>query len=77
MIKVTGFNFIPLHKFRVEKQTFLNDKLGTDSDRLLATGNHRYLDQARPSTTNYDEDRILNDYNKAVLTSLSNTLTPR
>ena len=79
MIKVTGFNFIPLHKFRVEKQTFLNDKLGTDSDRLLATGNHRYLDQARPSTTNYDEDRILNDYNKVVTTivNLPNIITPR
>jgi hypothetical protein len=27
MIKVTGFNFTPIHKFRPEKQTFKNDKL--------------------------------------------------
>jgi hypothetical protein len=39
MIKVTGFNFTPIHKFRPEKQTFENDILGTDSTRLLGQEN--------------------------------------
>jgi hypothetical protein len=56
MIKVTGINFIPIHKFRPEKQNFKNDKLGTDSTRLLNTGKQRYLDQLRPISTNYDKD---------------------
>jgi hypothetical protein len=56
MIKVTGFNFTPIHKFRPEKQTFKNDKLGTDSTRLLNTGTQRYVDQLRPESTNYDKE---------------------
>ena len=56
MIKVTGFNFTPIHKFRPEKQTFKNDKLGTDSTRLLNTGKQRYVDQLRPESTNYDKE---------------------
>jgi hypothetical protein len=56
MIKVSGINFIPLHKFRPEKQNFRNDKLGTDSTRLLSTGKQRYIDQQRPMITNYDKD---------------------
>jgi hypothetical protein len=55
MIKVK-MNFTPIHKFRVEKQKFRNDTLGTDSTRLLDTGTQRYIDQKRPSTTNYDRD---------------------
>jgi len=58
MIKVTGFNFTPIHKFRPEKQTFLNDILGTDSIRLLGTGKQRYVDQRRPESTNYDEEAL-------------------
>lgn len=54
MIKITGINFIPLHKFRPEKQNFRNDKLGTDSTRLLSTGKQQYIDQQRPLITNYD-----------------------
>jgi hypothetical protein len=56
MIKVTGFNFTPIHKFRPEKQTFKNDKLGTDSTRLLNTGTQRYVDQRRRESTNYDKE---------------------
>jgi hypothetical protein len=56
MIKVSGINFIPLHKFRPEKQNFRNDKLGTNSTRLLSTGKQRYIDQQRPMITNYDKD---------------------
>ena len=56
MIKVTGFNFTPIHKFRPEKQTFKNDTLGTDSTRLLNTGKQRYVDQLRPESTNYDKE---------------------
>jgi hypothetical protein len=56
MIKVTGFNFTPIHKFRPEKQTFENDILGTDSIRLLGTGPQRYIDQLRPESTNYDKE---------------------
>jgi hypothetical protein len=56
MIKVTGIKFIPIHKFRPEKQSFRNDVLGTDSTRLLNTGKQRYVDQLRPEVTNYDEE---------------------
>jgi hypothetical protein len=56
MIKVTGFNFTPIHKFRPEKQTFENDILGTDSTRLLGTGKQKYIDQLRPESTNYDKE---------------------
>jgi hypothetical protein len=56
MIKITGFNFTPIHKFRPEKQTFTNDILGTDSIRLLGTGKQRYVDQLRPESTNYDKE---------------------
>jgi hypothetical protein len=55
MIEVK-LNFIPIHKFRPEKQSFVNDKLGTDSTRLLATGKQRYIDQLRPRVLNYDEE---------------------
>ena len=55
MIKVK-INFTPIHKFRPEKQRFTNDKLGTDSTRLLNTGGQRFIDQKRPTTTNYDKD---------------------
>ena len=54
MIKVTGFNFTPIHKFRPEKQTFENDILGTDSTRLLGQGPQKYIDTTRPLFTNYD-----------------------
>jgi len=72
MIKVTGFNFTPIHKFRPEKQTFQNDILGTDSIRLLGTGKQRYIDQLRPSTTNYEKDQLekwrIQNQNKETLT---------
>jgi hypothetical protein len=56
MIKVTGLSFIPIHKFRPEKQNFRNDKLGTNSERLLNTGKQQYIDQSRPEITNYDKE---------------------
>jgi len=43
-------NFIPIHKFRPEKTTFVNDVLGTSSTRLIATGQQRYMDQLRYSS---------------------------
>ena len=58
MIKVTGIKFIPIHKFRPEKQSFKNDKLGTKSTRLLNTGKQRYIDQLRPESTNYDAENL-------------------
>jgi hypothetical protein len=78
MIKVSGINFIPLHKFRPEKQNFRNDKLGTDSTRLLNTGKQRYVDQLRPKLTNYDKqaqdqfsieesEALLNEYQQIPL----------
>ena len=57
MIKVTGINFIPIHKFRPEKQSFRGDVPGTPSTRLLSTGKQRYLDQLRPLSTNYDKEQ--------------------
>jgi hypothetical protein len=72
MIKVTGFNFTPIHKFRPEKQTFQNDILGTDSIRLLGTGIQRYVDQKRPLTTNYEKEQLekwrIQNQNKETLT---------
>jgi hypothetical protein len=57
MIKVK-LNFTPIHKFRVEKQKFTNDTLGTDSTKLLSTGGQRYLDQLRTKFTNYDLQKV-------------------
>jgi hypothetical protein len=62
MIKVTGFNFTPIHKFRPEKQTFENDILGTNSTRLLGVGKQQYIDPLRPSISNYDQ-KDLDAYN--------------
>jgi hypothetical protein len=62
MIKVTGFNFTPIHKFRPEKQTFENDILGTNSTRLLGVGKQQYIDPLRPKISNYDQ-KDLDAYN--------------
>jgi hypothetical protein len=56
IIRVTNFQFIPIHTFRPEKQSFKNDKLGTNSERLLEPGIQKFIDQLRPGTTNYDEE---------------------
>jgi hypothetical protein len=50
-----SLNFTPIHKFRPEKQSFQNDTLGTDSTRLLRPGVQKYIDQNRPTVSNYDE----------------------
>jgi hypothetical protein len=74
MIKVSSINFIPLHKFRPEKQNFKNDKLGTDSTRLLNTGKQRYVDQKRPIITNYDrqaQNQFIEEQADAVLDQAS------
>jgi hypothetical protein len=49
MIKVTGFNFTPIHKFRPSKQTWKNDFDGdgkgiVDSTRLSSPGNQKFID---------------------------------
>jgi hypothetical protein len=67
MIKVTGINFIPIHKFRPEKQSFRNDQLGTDSTRLLSTGEQRYVDQLRPKSANYDKEQMKQELNEAII----------
>jgi hypothetical protein len=54
-----SLNFIPIHKFRPEKQSFQEDKPGTESKRLLKPGNQKYIDQLRPPTSNYDEEGTL------------------
>ncbi len=56
IIRVTNFQFTPIHKFRPEKQSFVNDELGTKSERLLEPGDQKFIDQLRPKTTNYDEE---------------------
>jgi hypothetical protein len=56
IIRVTNFQFIPIHTFRPEKQSFQNDMLGTNSERLLKPGIQKFIDQLRPETTNYDEE---------------------
>jgi hypothetical protein len=60
MIKVTGISFIPIHKFRPEKQTFLNDltpegKGIAGSTRLFVPGNQQFIDQRRPLGATLDE----------------------
>jgi hypothetical protein len=56
IIRVTGFQFTPLHTFRPEKQSFKNDGLGTASERLLEPQNQKFIDQLRPNVTNYDDE---------------------
>jgi hypothetical protein len=56
IIRVTNFQFIPIHTFRPEKQSFTNDNPNTKSERLLEPGNQRYIDQQRPGTTDYDRE---------------------
>ena len=60
IIRVSGFNFIPIHKFRPEKQTFLNDltpegKGKAGSTRLAVPGNQQFIDQRRPLGATLDE----------------------
>jgi hypothetical protein len=50
-----SLNFTPIHKFRPEKQSFKNDTLGTDSTRLLEPGRQKYIDQLRPTVSDYDK----------------------
>jgi hypothetical protein len=71
MIKVTGIKFIPIHKFRPEKQSFRNDKLGTNSTRLLNTGKQRYIDQLRPESTNYDAESLNPELNELKTTKVA------
>jgi hypothetical protein len=56
IIRVTNFQFTPIHTFRPEKQSFLNDYPNTKSQRLLEPGDQKFIDQRRPTTTNYDEE---------------------
>jgi len=56
IIRVTNFQFIPIHTFRPEKQSFQNDDPNTKSERLLKPGDQKFIDQLRPTTTNYDEE---------------------
>ena len=45
MIKVTGFKFIPIHKFRVEKARWINDGMGKgESDKLEGDIYQKYID---------------------------------
>jgi hypothetical protein len=71
MIKVTGFKFIPLHKFRVEKARWVNDGMGKgESDKLEGDIYQKYIDpiskkftqnfpQTNPPTT-YGEGNLIN-----------------
>ena len=75
IIRVTNFQFIPIHTFRPEKQTFTNDGLGTKSERLLEPGNQKFIDQLRPDVTNYDDEgrnRTVNSNNIPVNTLQQN-----
>jgi len=60
IIRVSGFNFIPIHKFRPEKQSFLNDftpegKGKANSTLLAVPGNQQFIDQRRPLGVTLDE----------------------
>jgi len=71
IIRVTRFQFIPIHTFRPEKQSFQNDDPNTKSERLLRPGDQKFIDQLRPTTTNYDnEGKKLNANNDIVSTNI-------
>ena len=60
IIRVSGFNFTPIHKFRPEKQSFLNDftpegKGKANSTLLAVPGNQQFIDQRRPLGVTLDE----------------------
>jgi hypothetical protein len=77
IIRVSSFQFIPIHTFRPEKQSFKNDQLGTNSERLLQPGNQKFIDQLRPDITNYDEEgRSSIASNNAGSTNISLTTLP-
>jgi hypothetical protein len=56
MIRVTGFNFIPLSTFRPSKLVFKDDRENLKSVALLEMKNQRYIDQNRPNSTIYDAE---------------------
>ena len=66
MIKVTGFNFTPIHKFRPSKQNWTNDWDGKGtgiptSTRLSSPGNQKYIDtQYKFDPKNYPTDKNQN-----------------
>ena len=52
MVKVSGFKFTPIHKFRVEKVRWVNDGAGkAESDVLTGTINQKYVDPIFKKTT--------------------------
>jgi len=63
-----SLQFTPIHKFRPEKQSFEDDSdknskgkiTGNNSVRLKTPGMQKYIDQNRPSTSNYDEQGKFN-----------------
>jgi hypothetical protein len=55
-----SMKFTPLHKFRPQKQTFQEDKKGSNENRLLKPGTAKYVDPLRPGTANYDKEGIEN-----------------
>lgn len=71
IIRVTSFQFIPIHTFRPEKQSFKNDALGTNSERLLEPGDQKFIDQLRPDVTNYDEEGRNRNSNVVAITTPS------
>jgi hypothetical protein len=79
IIRVSGFNFIPIHKFRPEKQTFLNDltpegKGKAGSTRLAVPGNQQFIDQRRPLGATLDE--FGNDLNSKIENELGFSFNP-
>ena len=60
IIRVSGFNFTPIHKFRPEKLSFENEltpkgKGIAKSTRLAVPGNQQFIDQRRPLGATLDE----------------------
>ena len=80
IIKVTGFNFTPIHKFRPSKQTWKNDwdSDGTgiaESTRLSAPGNQKYIDTEFKFDPKYFEDTNQIQISKTLLSGVSDSKT--
>jgi len=75
IIRVSGFNFIPIHKFRPEKLSFENELTSegkgiASSTRLAVPGNQQFIDQRRPLGATLDE--FGNDINIPKTTTAQN-----
>jgi hypothetical protein len=59
MVKVTGFSFTPIHKFRPEKQVF-------KPNSKTPFGNQRYIQLTNGRTENYNNTYLSSDSSRGI-----------